>query len=164
MTHDFTALYDLHHAAISRYCVRKCNDREIGQDMMQETFLRLWICLQRNDQILQARPFIYRIAHNLVIDNVRRKKEISLDGLQEVGFEPSIDPWHHTYSRLDARRPLKMLSTLKKPIRQVLHRRFILGHSPVEIAEHTGNNTNTVSVRIYRGLKQLRVMLDEPKV
>jgi len=157
---DFTAIYELHHDAIFRYCYWKSRDREVGQDLMQETFLRYCICLQNGQKILQTRAFLYRIAHNLFINHVRRKKEASLDGLLETGFEPAVDAWHITNSHLDAEKPLKKLAEMLSPYRDVLHRRFILGLPPAEIARLTGETPNTVSVRIFRGLKHLRLLLE----
>lgn len=161
MTHDFTTIYDLYHDAIFRYCLWKCRDRDVGKDLTQEAFMRFWICLQREKQILHARAFLYRIAHNLFINHVRSKKEASLDQLLETGFEPAIDPWPQTYSRLDSERPLKKLGTMQDPYRQVLHYRFIRGLAPAEIATITGETSNVVSVRIFRGLKHLRLLIDE---
>ena len=160
---DFTATHDLYHASIFRYCLSKCRDHAVGQDLTQETFLRFWICLQRKEQILNTRAFLYRIAHNLFIDHVRRKKEASLDQLLETGFEPTIDPWQKTFSHLDAERPLKKLAIIRKPYRKVLHHRFILGLAPREIASMTGERTNTISVRIFRGLKVLRLLLEDDR-
>ena len=165
MTNDFLATYDLYQDAIFRYCSRRCSDREVAKDLTQDTFLRFWVCLERKDEILHARAFLYRIAHNLIIDHARRKREASLAQLLEEGFEPAIDLWHQTYSRLDARRPLQKLHKMKACYRKVLHRRFILGLPLAGIANMTGETSNTVSVRITRGLRQLRTLLqDSPLV
>ncbi len=156
---DFTAVYDLYSDAIFRYCMNHSRDRDVGQDLMQETFLRFWLCLQRNEKILLARALLYRIAHNLFIDYVRRKKEASLDAYLEKGFEPTVDPWQQTYSRLDAEKPLRKLRGLPHEYKTVLERRFLQGIPPAAIAASMGESANVVSVRIFRGLKQLRLQL-----
>jgi len=161
MMHDFTAIYDLYKDPIFRYCLWKCRDRDVGQDMMQETFLRFFLCLQREEEIRLPRAFLYRIAHNLFISHARRKKEASLEQLIEAGFEPIVDPWHATYNRLASERPLQMLNKLRTPYRQAVRHRFIGGLSPAEIAQMTGESSNTISVRIFRGLKHLRSLLEE---
>ncbi len=161
MTQDFTAIYTLYEDPIFRYCFWKCHDREMGKDLMQETFLRFYVFLQRDEKVLNTRAFLYRIAHNVFVNHIRRKKEASLDELLETGFEPTIDPWNQTFNRLDAERPLKMLDTMEKSYKNALHRRFIKGLAPAEIATITGETTNTVSVRIFRGLKHLRYLLEE---
>ncbi len=164
MLDDFTATYDLYQEAIFRYCMHKCGDRDTGKDLTQETFMRYWLCLQRNEPIEHPRAFLYRIAHNLFIDHVRRKKEASLDQLLEVGFEPSIDTWHETIGHLDAERPLAKMKKMAKVYRQVLQKRFMQGLTPANIAKLTGETTNVVSVRIFRGLKQLRILLKKPAI
>ena len=160
MLEDFTAIYTLYRAAILRYCLWKCRDHEVSQDLTQETFLRFWLCLERREPILHTRAFLYRIAHNLIVDHARRKKEASLDQLLEAGYEPAVDPWHHTNSHLDAQKPLQKLMHMPAPYRQVLHRRFIQGLTPAQIATQTGETSNAVSVRIFRGLKHLRLLVD----
>lgn len=157
---DFTAIYDLYQVAIFQYCLWECRDRELSKDLTQETFVRFWECLQRKQAILLPRPFLYKIAHNLVIDHIRKKREVSLDGLVNTGFEPSVDLWHETHNRLDAEKPLQKLATLAAPFREVLRHRFIGGLSPASIAEITGDMSNTVSVRIFRGIKNLRQLLN----
>jgi RNA polymerase sigma-70 factor (ECF subfamily) len=159
MTPDFTATYNHYQDVIFRFCLTNCRDRELGQDLTQETFLRFWLCLERKEDIRHERGFLYHIARNLIIDHVRRKKETSLDQLMETGYEPTIDTWHETYSRLDAERPLQALRAMEPQYRMALHSRFIKGFTPMEIAKQNGETPNTVSVRIFRGLKHLRLAL-----
>jgi RNA polymerase sigma-70 factor (ECF subfamily) len=161
MDNNFIIIYDQYHDAIFRYCLWKSHDRAVAQDLMQETFLRFWICLQRKQKVLHTRAFLYRIAHNLFINSVRKKKEESLDHLLESGFEPVADPWKQTFSHLDAERPLAKLRTMKKVYKDVLCSRFLRGQSPAEIAVSTGETPNTISIRIFRGLKILRTLLKE---
>ncbi len=161
MIDDFTDIYDLYHEAIFRYCYWKCRDREIAKDLMQDVFLRFCQCLQRKEEIVHVRAFLYCIAHNLFLNHVRRKKEASLDQLLETGFEPAIDPWHHTFSELDCERPLQKLAEMPSTYRHVLQNRFIRGFLPAEIATMTGESSNTISVRIFRGLKHLRTLLKD---
>ncbi len=156
MNQNFDTNYDLHYGEISRYCIWKCHDNDIGQDLTQETFLRYWNFLQRAEEVPHVRAFLYRVAHNLFVDHTRKKREASLDHMLETGFEPSVDPWHTTYDRLDAEQWFKKINTMQTPYRNILHQRFVQGLAPGEIAKMTGETSNTVSVRIHRGLQRLR--------
>jgi RNA polymerase sigma-70 factor (ECF subfamily) len=158
MKDDFTTTYELYQDAIFRFCCWKCNDRELAKDLVQETFLRFYFCLQRKDEILNPRAFLYRIAHNIFIDHVRKKKESSLDQLLELGFEPSVDPWQHTVNRLDSEHIFLKLNTMRTSHKHVLQSRFVHGLTPADIARKTGETANAVSVRIYRGLAQLKAL------
>ncbi|MDD5055698.1 MAG: RNA polymerase sigma factor [Candidatus Peribacteraceae bacterium] len=160
MFNDFIAIYDLYRDAIFRYCHWKSGDRGTGEDLTQETFLRYWSCLKSKREIAHTRAFLYRIAHNLFVSHVRRKREASLDRLLETGYEPTVDPWQNVHSRLDALRPVRALRAMRAPFRKVLHQRFVLGLSPSEIALLNGETANTVSVRMFQGLKHLRLSLN----
>ena len=163
MIEDFTTSYDLYKDAILRYCLWKSNNRDVGQDLMQETFLRFWICLRNEKKITHTRAFLYRIAHNLFVSHIRKKKEASLDQLLETGYEPVIDPWEHVHDRLDAERPIKVMQRMRPALKKVLRQRFIQGLPPTEIAVLSGETPNTISVRIFQGLKKLRSSLEESK-
>lgn len=162
-TADFSTVYDLYSKAIFAYCSWKSRDREVSQDLTQETFLRFWTCLQREEVILHHRAFLYRIAHNLFLDHVRRKRDVSLEHLVDAGFEPAIDAWHITYSRLDAEKPIQKMNALQESYKQALHQRYILNMTPAEIAATTGETPNIISVRIYRGLRNLKSQLKNPQ-
>lgn len=157
---DFTAIYDLYQESIFRYCLFKSRDREVSQDLMQETFLRFWVFLQTREKIQHARGFLYKIAFNLFVDHVRKKKAVSLDQLSEAGFEPVTDPWQKTRDDLDWAAKVRKLNAIRNPHKHVLHQRFMLGLAPAEIAAMTGETSNVISVRIDRGLKHLRKWSD----
>lgn len=158
---EFLAAYDQYSDAIFRHCYFRVFDRERGKDLMQEVFMRAWEYLAKGEKVLNMRAFLYRIANNLIVDESRKKKEASLDKLQEEGFDPGIDETEKMHNRIEHGRVVKTLSSLDDHYRDILVMRYMNDLSPSEIAEVTGESANTVSVRIYRGLKQLRSMLSE---
>jgi RNA polymerase sigma-70 factor, ECF subfamily len=158
---EFLAAYDQYADAIFRHCYFRVFDRERGKDLMQEVFMRAWEYLAKGEKVLNMRAFLYRIANNLIVDESRKKKEASLDKLQEEGFDPGIDDTDRINHRIEHARVLKTLRTLDDNYRDILVMRYMNDLSPSEIADVTGESANTVSVRIYRGLKQLRSMLAE---
>jgi len=155
----FLSAYDQYSDAIFRHCYFRVFDRERGKDLMQEVFLRAWEYLARGEDVQNMRAFLYRIANNLIVDESRKKKETSLERLQEEGFDPGKDDTDQWKSRLDRERILASLQHLDQGYRDILIMRYVNDLSPSEIAEMTGESANTISVRIYRGLKQLRTKL-----
>ncbi len=123
--------------------------------------MRAWEYLGKGEKVLNMRAFLYRIANNLIVDESRKKREASLDKLQEEGFDPSIDDTQKMHNRIEHSRVLVTLRNLDDNYRDILVMRYMNDLSPSEIAEVTGESANTISVRIYRGLKQLRSMLAE---
>ncbi len=159
---SFLKAYEDYSDAIFRHCYFRVYDRERGKDLMQETFIRVWEYLAKGETVDNMRAFLYRIANNLIIDESRKKKEQSLEALQEVGFDPGIDVRDHLNNKIEKDRVLVTLQQLDEPYRDIILMRYVSDLSPSEIADVIGESANTVSVRIYRGLKQLRVLLAEP--
>lgn len=152
----FTEIFRTHADAIFRHCAFKLYDRQLGNDLTQETFLRAWQQIEAGKEIENMKAFLYKVADNLIIDHVRKKKSVSLDQLQEQGFDPGKDDLPATHNRIEMQRALLALDKLEEPYRKVIHLRYVEGLPVSEIAALTDEPPNTVSVRIHRALEQLR--------
>ncbi len=161
MQEQFLEAYDLYADAIFRHCALRLGDRELGKDLMQETFLRAWQELAKGTTLHNVRAFLYRIANNLIIDVARRaklRKQESLEGLQEVGFDiPDREPG--PAAQTDATLARESLDRVDEPYRTAVIMRFVDGLPPRDIADLLGVSANVVSVRIHRGIKQLESFL-----
>lgn len=154
---DFSAAYNEYKDAIFRHCYFHTFDRELAKDLLQETFVKTWEYIVAGNKVENLRAFLYKVATNLVINAARKKKEQSLEALQEQGFDPAGDG--DSFASRDPiaeTRVMNVLGKIEEPYRSAVTMRFIEGLSPAEIANVTGENANAVSVRINRGLKQLR--------
>ena len=68
---------------------------EEARDLVQETFIRVWRHLDQYDTQFRFSTWLFRIAHNLAIDHLRRRRQptISLDlGEDDEGEEIRLDP------------------------------------------------------------------------
>ncbi|HRH93022.1 MAG TPA: RNA polymerase sigma factor [Candidatus Peribacteria bacterium] len=155
-----TEAYDAYADAIFRHCYFRVFSRERGKELMQETFMRTWQYLSDGKTVDNMRAFLYRIANNLIVDESRKKRETSLEALQEAGFDPAGEDGNvKAAALLEERRVLETLTNLEKPYREVFIMRHIDGLKPAEIAELLGESANTVSVRLHRATEQLRKFL-----
>lgn len=152
----FTEIFHAHADAIFRHCAFRLMDRQLGADLTQETFLRTWQQIEKGKTFENVKAFLYRVADNLIIDHVRKKKSVSLDALQEQGFDPGYNDLLSTHNRMEMERILHALHKLEEPYRRVIQMRYTEGLSVSDIAQITGDPPNTVSVRIHRALQQLR--------
>ena len=152
----FSDAYEEYKDAIFRHCYFHTFDRERAKDALQETFVKTWEYIVEGNNIDNVRAFLYKVATNLIINASRKKKEASLDALQEEGFDPSVDEEVSKRDFLQEERVLSLLRDIEEPYRTAVSLRYIEGFSPAEIAEVTGETANVISVRINRGLKQLR--------
>ena len=148
--------------AIFRHCAFRLRNRERGMELMQEAYVRLWTALTGGTQVENMRAFLYRIANNLVIDEVRKKKEVSLDAMTEAGWDVRDERLGDIQDHVQLQEILDVLATMDPTARQVLVMRYIDGMKPAEIAIVLDETANTVSVRLHRAVKELRVYLEKP--
>lgn len=153
---EFLKSYDLHTDALFRHCYFRVRKRELAKDLVQEAFMTTWVYLAEGKKIKNIRAFLYSVLNNLIIDESRKQKALSLDGLIEEGFEPVDKKAPDMNQRLIAKEVTQKLDSLEDPYKTVLIMRFIDEFSPKEIAEVLGVTENVVSVRINRGLKKLK--------
>ncbi|MDP3735656.1 MAG: sigma-70 family RNA polymerase sigma factor [bacterium] len=157
---QFLKAHDAYADALFRHCYFRVYDRELAKDLTQETFCRTWTYLAEGKEIGNIRAFLYRVLHHVIVDEIRRKKSISLDRLIEKGFSPQDESF---LEGEDQRRVvtelLQKLSRLDEPYRDAVRMRFVDELSPKEIASILGVSENVVSVRIHRGTKKLRHLL-----
>ncbi len=79
----FRSLADAHLAKIMNYAHRLLHDRSEAEDVAQETFLRLWKDAGRYEPKARVTTWLHRIAHNLCIDRLRRRREQPSDEINE---------------------------------------------------------------------------------
>lgn len=159
---EFAGIYDTYADAIFRHCYFRVFDREQAVDLMQETFMKTWEYLAAGKEVQHMRAFLYRTANNLIIDQARRAKlrqEESLEDLQEKGFDVRGEDGAAFGTSLDEQRVVATIARLEEPYRSAVLMRYVDELSPKEIAEALGESPNVVSVRIHRGLQQLRSLL-----
>lgn len=159
----FLQVYEKHSDAIFRYCYFRLYNREKALDLSQEAFCKAWNYLREGNDVKNIRAFIYRVANNLIIDDVRKKKESSLEALEEGGFTPVGDTHISEESRIDVLFLKETLDLLDEEHRNVIYMRYIEQLQPREIADILNESVNVISVRIHRGLKKLKTILEEKK-
>jgi len=152
----FLEAYELYNDAIFRYCFFKVSDREKAKDVTQDTFMKAWEYLAKGNEVDNIKALLYRIANNLIIDGFRKKKSVSLDDLQDQGFDPGYDKTDELLNRLDGQIALKLLDEIPAAYKEILMMRFIEELSIPEIAAVLKEKENNVSVKLHRGMEKLR--------
>ena len=158
--------FDTYADALFRHASSRLSDRERARDVTQDTFTRAWDYLVAGNEIRQWRSFLYRVLNNLIIDEYRRKKEVSLDALLEN--EGASEALTASGSRRESEEALDktfaieqlrmLLRTLPEPHQSVLVLRYIDGLTPGEIAGTLEISENAVAVRIHRATERLRTL------
>lgn len=159
--YNFENIYEVESDSIFRFCLVRVSNREQALDITQETFLRLWQNLQKDEVIKNNRAFLFTVAHRLIIDWYRKKKSVSLDkiidnddGVAEQILK-DIDE-ENPLLGAEGRYLLEKVEELSPTSREPVYLRFVEGLSPVEIGEILGISANAASARLNRGLNELR--------
>lgn len=158
-TEEFIKAYDDFADDIFRYCLFKVSNRETAKDLVQETYIKTWTYITEDKPVGNLRAFLYKVAHNLVIDEYRRRKPTSLDGLQEGGFDVEGSNEEEITLSAETSVILEAIEKLPPHFREVVVMRYVHDLSPREIADILGEKENAVSVRLNRAVKKAQEIL-----
>jgi len=150
--------YDNHADAIFKHCYFRVRDRERAKELTQDTFMKTWEYLQDGHAIQNIRAFLYRVAHNLALNEIARRKEhLSLETLrEETGYQPTAEAQNTLGDTVLYEKLFIELEQLPEQYKIVLMYRYIDALSVKEIGALLGESNNTVAVRIHRGLEKLK--------
>ena len=157
---------------ITNYIYRFLNDYEEAVDLAQETFVRVYFALERYHTEFAFSTYIYRIATNLAISEIRRRKRrrlVSLTGLFQTDTEeaqdfnppdekplPDADLLESEQSQTIAR----AIATLPEKYRAPIVLRDVEGKTYEEVAAIMQLGLGTTKSRISRARKLLREKLE----
>ena len=132
--------------------------REDAEDITQEVFIKLWQNWQKVDHN-KLNAWLMRVAHNAVIDHVRKHKNANEqvddyaepeDQAREEDTGSDIDDRAFKQQLMDA------IRGLDDPFRSILVMRDIQGMSYADIQETLGISDSQVKVYLHRGRRKLR--------
>lgn len=154
-------IYSQFYKRIYRYCYFNTQNRELSQDICQETFVRAWKALSgfsiKKGGSLQA--FLYRIARNLIIDNSRKKKTASLENYENLASNEDLA---ENVDRRDENKKLKdAMAKLNDTDRQIITLHYFEEMSGGEIAKVVGVREGALRVRTHRIIKKLKDLMEE---
>jgi RNA polymerase sigma-70 factor (ECF subfamily) len=149
-----------------RYLIYLTSNRELAEDMFQETWIRVLERGHQYDPKYEFSTWLLSIARHLTVDYLRRKKPASLDGLLNEEEGASLDPPDLRPSALQliarqeqAEQISAALVGIAAEYREAIVLRFQEGLALDEIAAVTGAPLGTVKSRLYRGLNALLPLL-----
>ena len=153
-------LYSHHARALHGYVEQFCPDRASADDIVQETFIRAWRHLpQLSADDRPVRPWLYRVARNLLIDANRaaRARPMSAPGQPtgEIGTDSGLD------EVLDRQLVSAALQQLSPAHQNVLVETFYRGGTMATVARELGIPHGTARSRLHYALDSLRQHLQE---
>ncbi len=153
--------------ALFRHATLRISDRERAIDLVHDAFTKVWTYVRGGHDIENYRPFLYKVLNNLIIDEYRKQKESSLDalfereGVDEGNFpELSESTVEALAATIDGKQAFDLIGRLPAVYREVLIMKFVDGLGPREMSTLIEETENVISVRIHRGLKLLRDIIE----
>lgn len=86
---SFERIYDDYKTPIYNYIYRLVGNRELADDLTQDTFLKAFRALPKMDKHLKLSAWLYRIATNTAYDALRRRKLITWTPWDDIDHEPA---------------------------------------------------------------------------
>ncbi|MDD2657737.1 MAG: RNA polymerase sigma factor [Candidatus Pacebacteria bacterium] len=160
-TRQRAALTTAHHdfeKGLNAHAFFKMQNHEVGEDLVQETFLKTWKYLVKGGKIDIMKAFLYHVLNHLIVDEYRKHKTASLDVLLAKGFEPGKDHSERLFNMLDGKAALLLISRLPDRYQKVVRMRYVQDLSLSEMSLITGQSKNTIAVQLHRGLEKLRLL------
>jgi len=155
-------LYDRYEARIYGYIYRRTGDQVLAEDLTAQVFLKMLESIR--DQKAWRSSFsgwLYRIAHNLVVDTYRRKGRhgaVDLEDVPQTAAE-SQNPEETVEQTLDAERLRSAIRRLTDEQAEVVSLRFLEGYSIAEVAGMMNRTEGAIKALQYRAVATLRTLL-----
>lgn len=167
----FAQLVDLYKDKIYHLAYRMMGNAQESEDVVQETFIRVFTNLERYDETQKFSTWIYRIATNLCIDRLRRRRSVySLDADMQDG---DGNDW---YSLMPGNEPTpenqlivsetqgqirESIDSLPEKYKSIVVLRYLHDLSLQEISEIVKMPVTTIKTRLHRGREFLRKKLEQ---
>ena len=167
----FAEIVGRYRSPITNYLYRFLNDYEEAVDLAQETFVRVYFAIERYHTEYAFSTYIYRIATNLAISELRKRKRrrlVSLTGLfqfendEAKDFQPPDEkplPDANLLGSEQTRQIAKAIETLPEKYRAPIVLRDVEGKTYEEIAQILELGLGTTKSRISRARGLLKEKL-----
>jgi RNA polymerase sigma-70 factor (ECF subfamily) len=147
----FRAFYDRTAGALWGYLSRISGNRQVADDLLQESYYRLLKSTTVFESERHRRNYLYRIATNLVRDSRRTARPL-FDEAVEMSEVPAPASHADAESRQDVRRAL---GRLKPRERALLWLAYANGSSHAEIADVLGLKTGSIKLLLFRARRKM---------
>ena len=156
----FAMLYEEYFDKIYRYVTLKIGDRIEAEDLTQQVFVKALKSISSFKW--KGAPFsawLYRIAHNQVVDYLRKKKRYATAPLDESVKGSDIDPQLAAERKLEIERLLSATKQLTDAQQEVISLRFTSELSIAEVAKIMGKSEGAVKALQHSAIVALRKAL-----
>ena len=142
-------LYRQYSQIVFHFLYKKCQDSELAEDLMQETFLKALECLDSYDHSCKLSTWLCQIAKHLLYQHWARTNRMRLEVLDE-SLESAYDTERQAMANIELADVWDKLQSLPPDARKTVELRVLSGLSYREIGEILGRSENWARVTFYR--------------
>ncbi|MFA5084634.1 MAG: sigma-70 family RNA polymerase sigma factor [Candidatus Paceibacterota bacterium] len=156
----FGLLYDQYQPAIYRFILLKIGNKVTAEDLTHQVFLNAWQRIESYQ--IQGFPFsswLYRIAHNAVIDYYRtEKKDINLDSIAETAAVNNLE------EKIDQEFELNIIKAALKELpeeqQSIIIMKFVEDMTNGEIAAALGKSEGAIKTAQHRCIQNIKEIIN----
>src|SRR3954451_12190501 len=155
----FEALYRESRDDLYAYVAGMLRDRSAAEEVTSQAFERAWRKRRQiNSRRGTPRAWLFGIARNAALDELRRRSRLAPEPADEPGPAPSTDPAEAAVDRTLLREALDSLSGREL---ELVALKFFAGLSNAEIASVIHTSESNAGTRVHRVIEKLRRSIDE---
>ena len=154
-------VYALYGKRVFSLILRIVHDRQTAEEILQDTFMRLWNRYELYDPEKGALlSWLFRVARNLALDFRRKESRRGNFDVVFIEGDPELEELHEDVLSVETAFAVRdALSALPSAQKRLIELAYFEGLTHSELAEQTGESLGTVKSRIRLGLKKLRDVL-----
>ena len=172
-SNSFKLLFLKHKSRIFNYINYKVNDVDISNDILQETFIKVFKILGRGTYNEQGKflPWVLRISHNLVMDHFRKEKRSKIiyekdmyQSFVNIKSNENLDSKNVISDKTLSKTLNEMIDNLPDSQKEIVKLRFFENLSFKDIAKKNDISINTALGRVRYSLNNLRKQMDKSEL
>lgn len=154
------ALYDLYKARLMGLCRRYARDRDDAQDMLQETFIKIFSKISQVTTVEAFEGWMKTIAVNTAIDHYSRRKRHDFVDTSAPGFDVADANYELILDNLTDEFLITIVNDLPEGCRVVFNLITIEGYSHMDVAKMIGISENTSRSQLHYAKQLLKEKLN----
>ena len=161
----FELLYQRYRTTLYSYLMHQCGNQATTDELFQETWASLIQARKTYTDSALFKTYLFRIAHNKLIDHYRRNSKASLSSYEDSDgfFSGNCSPEEQLSFEQQQQQFQKLISQLPEAQREAFLLREQTGLSLEDIARISGTNRETIKSRLRYAINRLRQGMGEQK-
>jgi RNA polymerase sigma-70 factor, ECF subfamily len=154
------SLYEAYYDRIAHYIYSHIGDKTEAEDLASEVFLKAVESLKTyQERGLPMQAWLFKIAHNLMVDRLRKASKYRMLPIETVEIKEETDPVETAELNLEMERVTAAMENLTAEQREVVKLRFLGGLTSKEVSEILNKNDGAVREMQRAALEKLRQLL-----